>query len=257
MRCHTIARLGQVNDSNESDLAEPLPIRLQMVSSEASARGARRTRMAVSSSTSVPIPTSVPWEMALRKLAILTFMTLDGVMQAPSDPSEDRSGEFAHGGWARPCWDEVMEQVMCEAMAEPYDLLLGRTTYDMFAASFPNSSPDNPVASKLNDATKYVITSNPNNLDWKNTVQVTGDLPVEIANLKGQAGPLLQVHGSWQLIQMLLTHQLVDEFRTWTFPVILGSGKKLFGSGTAPVGLSLKKSARCSNGATMSIYLRN
>ena len=189
----------------------------------------------------------------MRKLALLTFVTLDGVMQAPSVPEEDTSGGFAYGGWARPCWGDVMSQVMRIAMAEPYDLLLGRTTYDMFASTFPNAPDDNRVASKLNNATKYVVTSK-NDLEWSKSHQISGDIATEIAKLKSTDGPLLQVHGSWQLVQTLVANKLVDEFRLWTFPVIVGNGKRLFGDDTAHLSLELIDTESCASGAVMHIY---
>ena len=190
----------------------------------------------------------------MRKLAILTFQTLDGVMQAPSVPEEDFSRGFTQGGWANDCWDEVMEQVGKEAMAEPYDLLLGRNTYEIFASSFADAPSDNPVAEKLNNAKKYVVTSTLKKLQWQNSEQVTGDIAAEILKLKEQDGPLLQVHGSWQLIQALLSDQLIDEFRLWTFPVIVGAGKRLFSEGFAPSNLKLTKLKSCPSGAFMNFY---
>ena len=134
----------------------------------------------------------------LRDLAIITFLTLDGVMQAPVKPEEDPSGGFIHGGWSVNYWDEVMEQVMEEAMAAPYDLLLGRKTYEIFAAHWPHAGND-PQASKLNNATKFVATSTLSKLEWKNSMRITGDIAAEVSRLKDQDGPLLQVHGSCQL----------------------------------------------------------
>lgn len=192
----------------------------------------------------------------MRDLAILTFVTLDGVMQAPSSPDEDASGGFKHGGWARNCWDEVMTQVMEEAMAEPYDLLLGRSTYEMFSGGFSNAATDNPVANKLNNARKFVVTSTLKELEWKNSVAITGDIRAEVSRLKEQEGPLLQVHGSWKLVQTLLFNGLVDECRLWTFPVIVGSGKRLFSEGTMPTDLTLARARTTTNGATMGIYRR-
>lgn len=143
-------------------------------------------------------------------------------MQAPSDPNEDTSGGFTNGGWAKNLCKEVMEQVSREAMSEPYDLLLGRKTYELF--SVHNSELDSP----LNDLTKYVVTNTLSELKWQNSVPISGDVPKEIAKLKEQDGSLLQVHGSWELIQELLKHDSIDEFRLWTFPLIIGSGKKTF-----------------------------
>ncbi len=190
----------------------------------------------------------------MRKLAILTFQTLDGVMQAPSVPEEDYSGGFTQGGWANECWGEVMEQVGREAMAEPYDLLLGRITYEIFASSFANPAIDNPTAEKLNNAKKYVVTSTLKRLQWQNSEQVTGDIAAEISRLKEQDGPLLQVHGSWQLIQVLLKHKLIDEFRLWTFPVVVGAGKRLFAEGAVPTNVKLTKFESCPSGAFMNFY---
>ncbi|PHS69361.1 MAG: riboflavin biosynthesis protein RibD [Methylophaga sp.] len=191
----------------------------------------------------------------MRKLAILTFQTLDGVMQAPSVPEEDCSGGFKHGGWANDCWEEVMEQVSREAMAEPYDLLLGRSTYEIFASSFANADLGNPVAKKLNSAKKFVVTSSLQKLEWQNSERIIGDVASKVSLLKKQDGPLLQVHGSWQLIQTLLSHNLIDEFRLWTFPVVVGSGKRLFADGATPLSLKLTKFESCPSGAFMSFYV--
>jgi len=190
----------------------------------------------------------------MRKLTILIFQSLDGVMQAPSVPEEDFSGGFTQGGWANKCWDDVMEQVGREAMNEPYDLLLGRTTYEIFASNFVNSGNNNPTAIKLNNAKKYVVTSSVNELQWQNSVRITGDIAAEVSQLKKASGPLLQVHGSWQLIQLLLSHQLIDELRLWTFPVVVGAGKRLFADGTVPTHYKLTKFDTCPSGAFMSFY---
>ena len=176
-------------------------------------------------------------------------------MQAPGQPQEDPSGGFIHGGWSVNYWDEVMEQVMEEAMAAPYDLLLGRKTYEIFAAHWPYAG-DDPIANKLNNATKFVATSTLSKLEWKNSTRITGDIAAEVSRLKDQDGPLLQVHGSWQLIQTLLSHELIDEFRLWFFPVVVGPGKRLFGQDTVPTGLKLVKTKTTSNGVMMSIYRR-
>ncbi len=188
----------------------------------------------------------------MRKLAILTFVTLDGVVQAPKLPEEDTSNGFEHGGWADPYWDEVMDQVREEALAEPYDLLLGRKTYELFAVHNSKETDSNP----LNNLTKYVMTNTLKESDWRNSIPVTGDIVEEAGKLKLQEGRLLQVHSSWQLINTLLKHDLVDEFRLWTFPVILGEGKHLFPRGSVPNNLTLVKSKPISNGVVMSIYRR-
>lgn len=193
----------------------------------------------------------------MRELAILTFQTLDGVMQAPKLPEEDSSGGFTQGGWANECWEEVMEQVGREAMAEPYDLLLGRTTYDIFASNHADSGSDNPIAAKLIKAKKYVVTSSLEKLQWHNSEKIAGDIAAEISKLKQQDGPLLQVHGSWQLVQVLLQHRLVDEFRLWTFPVVVGAGKRLFAEGTVPTNVTLVKFEACPSGAFLHFYRSN
>ncbi len=191
----------------------------------------------------------------MRDVAILTFMTLDGVMQGPTSPEEDPSGDFTKGGWAANYWGEVMQQVMSEAMSEPYDLLLGRTTYNLFAGHWPNESDDNPVAKILNGAKKFVATTAADNdFKWQNTTPISGDVAAEVTRLKDQSGPLLQVHGSHGLIQTLLTHNLIDEFRLWTFPILLGGGKRLFGDGTIPANLELVKQDATSNGVIMGVY---
>lgn len=190
----------------------------------------------------------------MRDLALLIFLTLDGVMQSPGRPDEDSSGGFLHGGWARGCWDEVMEQVAAEAMRDPYDLLLGRATYDAFAGSF--ASEADRLASRLTAATKYVVTSDPGSLAWSHSVGIVGDVATEVLRLKEQEGPLLQVHGSWQLSQTLLSEGLVDELRLWTFPVVVGAGKRLFGDRTPPAEWTLLKADTTPKGATMGLYRR-
>ncbi len=183
----------------------------------------------------------------MRNLAILIFQTLDGVMQAP--------GGYSEPGWANDCWTDVMEQVGRKAMAENYDVLLGRNTYNIFASSFSDVAPGDPVADKLNQAKKYVVTSDTNDLSWKNSVKINSqDVAGEILKLKQEDGPLLQVHGSWQLIQPLLSNQLIDEFRIWTFPVVVGEGKRLFADGAVPTNLKLIKIESCPSGAFMNFW---
>lgn len=190
----------------------------------------------------------------MRELAILTFLSLDGVMQGPTSPEEDPSGGFSQGGWAQSCWDGVMEQVGRAAMAEPYDMLFGRKTYDMFASHWPEADPEDPAAARMNGAAKYVASSTLTNPSWQNTTVLSGNVAKQVAALKQADGPLLQVHGSGHLIQTLLKHDLIDEFRLWTFPVVIGSGKRLFENGARPSSLTLKKSEATGNGAVMAIY---
>ncbi|MEP3332422.1 dihydrofolate reductase family protein [Sedimentitalea sp.] len=147
----------------------------------------------------------------MRAIKIQTFLSLDGVMQAPGAPEEDTSGGFTLGGWSQPYWDEMMGEVMGRAMAEKYDLLLGRKTYDIFASHWPNAGDENPVTQKLNKATKYVATSSPKTLGWENSKAITGDVAKGIAELKQGDGLALSVQGSSQLIQTLLENRLADE----------------------------------------------
>lgn len=192
----------------------------------------------------------------MRELAILTFLTLDGVMQAPMTLEENRSGDFDRVGWAAPFWEEVMAQVGREAMSLPYDMLFGRKTYDAFAAYWPNVEGD-PAADTMNAARKYVVSGGSPDLSWNDSHLVSGDIPAEVAALKQQDGPLLQVHGSAHLLQTLLAHDLVDEFRLWIFPVIVGSGKRLFETDAAPNRLKLVKSEQSPNGVVMTIYRKS
>jgi dihydrofolate reductase len=174
----------------------------------------------------------------MRKLVVNTFVTLDGVMQAPGGPEEDTTGGFAHGGWSFGYWDEAMGNWMGETMSKPFALLLGRKTYEIFAAYWPQAG-DQPGAAELNTATKYVASRTLDSVEWANSVLLEDDAAEAVTRLKDEDGPEIQVHGSSDLIQTLLANQLVDEFRVWIFPVVLGSGKKLFGAGTTPAGLEL------------------
>jgi dihydrofolate reductase len=188
----------------------------------------------------------------MRELVVNTFLTLDGVMQAPGGPEEDPSGGFEHGGWSFGYWDEQMQGMMGESMSKPFDLVLGRKTYEIFAAHWPHT--DDPGADVLNNATKHVASTTLDELDWENSNLIEGEVPEGIRALKAQDGPELQVHGSANLIQTLLEHGLVDEFRVWIFPVVLGTGKRLFDGGTVPDGLELASSQAFSTGVIMATY---
>ena len=190
----------------------------------------------------------------MRKLIVSTFLTLDGVMQAPGGPEEDTDGGFSWGGWSVNHWDEKMGQVMDEAFGRPFDLLLGRRTYEIFAAYWPDA-PEEAGGKPLNDATKFVASTTLRALEWRNSVLLEGDVPQAVASLKEQDGPELQVHGSGNLIQTLLQHQLVDEFRLWTFPVVIGTGKRLFADGTIPAGLKLVDNQLSTTGVVMGTYV--
>ena len=189
----------------------------------------------------------------MRELIVSTFLTLDGVMQAPGGPGEDDSGGFAYGGWSVNHWDEQMGQVMGEAMSAPFDLVLGRTTYDIFAAYWPHAS-DEAGAKPLNDATKYVASRGHPTLEWTTSVLIEGDAADGIAALKEENGPELQVHGSGNLIQTLLRYNLVDRYRLWVFPLVIGSGKRLFSDGTIPSALKLVDSTVSTTGVVIGRY---
>jgi dihydrofolate reductase len=176
--------------------------------------------------------------LEMRKLKVNTFLTLDGVMQAPGGPEEDPSGGFAYGGWSVNYWDDEMGAVMSDVMGLPFDLVLGRKTYEIFAAHWPHIT-DDPAADSLNRATKHVASRTLRSLDWANSVLIEGDVAKGVAALKRQDGPELQIHGSSNLLQTLLRHNLIDEFNLWTFPVVVGSGKRLFDDGTIPAALRL------------------
>src|SRR5918997_1495635 len=170
----------------------------------------------------------------MRDLVVLSFVTLDSVIQAPGGPEEDPAGGFEHGGWAVGYWDDDLGAAMGESMAPPFDLVLGRKTYEIFAAHWPHTH--DPGAEELNSATKHVASTTLTELDWQNSKLIEGDVADGVRKLKQQGGPELQVHGSANLIQTLLEHRLIDEFRLLTFPLVLGTGKRLFDGGTVPAG---------------------
>ncbi len=191
----------------------------------------------------------------MRKLIVLTFVSLDGVMQAPGGPEEDVMGGFENGGWSVGYWDDVLAQTMGEQMGHDFDLLLGRRTYDVFEAAWPKMDPASPI----NSARKYVVTHRgvPAETEiWKNVVRVDGDVPARVRQLKHEAGNELQVHGSSGLIQTLLANDLVDELWLKIYPVTLGKGKRLFGEGAIPAGWELIKSHVSPSGVIVASYNR-
>lgn len=193
----------------------------------------------------------------MRKIAVLIFVSLDGVMQAPGGPEEDTSGDFKYGGWTFPYFDEFMGGVMGEQMGQPFDLLLGRKTYDIFASYWPEQDArTNPGAAPLNKATKYVVSSEPLTLTWENSELISGDVVTKLQELKQGDGPMLQVHGSSTLIQTLLKNDLVDELWLKIFPVTLGEGKRLFGEGTIPAAFELVDSKASPSGVIVASYKR-
>jgi dihydrofolate reductase len=188
----------------------------------------------------------------MRKLVVNTFVSLDGVMQAPGGPEEDPTGGFELGGWSVNFWDDRMNQAMGEFMGKPFDLVLGRKTYEIFAAHWPHT--DEPGAAELNRATKYVASRTLDTLEWENSQLLEGDVGEAVARLKEEDGPELQVHGSSDFIQTLLRHGLIDEFRVWIFPVVLGTGKRLFGGGAPPAALKLVNNQVSTTGVVMTTY---
>ena len=192
----------------------------------------------------------------MRKVVAAAFVSLDGVMQAPGGPAEDPTGGFTHGGWTVNYWDAPMGQFMGKTFSKPFDLLLGRKTYEIFAAHWPFVEGDDPIASTFNAVTKYVATSSTEPLTWRNSVALRGDVAAEIARLKQADGPDLLTQGSSVLLQTLLAHDLIDEFRLLTFPLVLGPGKRLFGQGTKPGALKLTETTVSTTGVTMSVYDR-
>lgn len=189
----------------------------------------------------------------MRKLIVNAFVTLDGVMQAPGGPEEDPTENFKYGGWSFHYWDEVMGKVMDEFMSNPFELLLGRKTYEIFAAHWPYIK-DDPVANKFNLTKKYVVTKSLSILNWKNSFIIKNDVAEEIKKLKAMDGPELQVHGSSNLIKTLINDNLVDEIKIWTFPVTVGKGKQLFGEGTDPFSFKLNEVKSANSGVIIASY---
>lgn len=205
----------------------------------------------------------------MRELVVNAFVTMDGVMQAPGGPEEDPTGGFAHGGWSVNYWDEAMGAFMTTFMAEPFDLLLGRRTYEIFASHWPQAAEqaraelggtaseiEDPAAQALNSARKYVASRTLTSLDWNNSVLLEGDVADAVADLKADDGPVLAVHGSSDLIQTLLAHDLVDRINVWTFPVTVGPGKRLFGAGTIAGAFEVVHTTTSSTGVVITTYRR-
>ncbi len=189
---------------------------------------------------------------SMRKVTVLSFVTMDGVIQAPGGPEEDVTGGFKYGGWTAPYFDEFMNKIMAEQMGRPFDLLLGRKTYDIFA-SWPYHQEEDMG---FNQATKYVASKHPLQLTWERSVQLHDDVVKAITDLKAQKGPELQVHGSSDLIQTLLKHNLIDELWLKIFPLTLGPGKRLFAEGTVPAAFRLIDSKVSPKGVIVASYQR-
>ncbi len=189
----------------------------------------------------------------MRKIIVLEFLSLDGVMQAPGGPEEDTSGDFEYGGWTAPYFDDFSGKVMAEQMKEPFSLLLGRKTFEIFAAYWPEHED---VWPGINDVTKYVASHTLSSSDWKNSVFLKGDVVEELKKLKTQDGPDIQVYGSGNLVQTLLENDLVDELWLKTFPVILGKGKRLFEDGAIPAAFTLIETKTSPSGVIFANYKR-
>jgi dihydrofolate reductase len=202
----------------------------------------------------------------MRKVITGAFTSLDGVMQGPGGPKEDPTGGFKHGGWVAPFWDDALTAAMSETFSQPFDLLLGRKTYDIFAAHWPYVDTDPKsnnfdqlnadIAKTFSRITKYVATHRPESLSWQNSQSLGSDVAKTVRELKKSDGPMLLTQGSTELLQTLLAADLVDEIRLNIFPLVLGKGKKLFGAGTSPAAFRLRKSTVAPNGVIIATYER-
>jgi dihydrofolate reductase len=190
----------------------------------------------------------------MRRLIVNAFITLDGVMQAPGSPN-DKSGGFTHGGWTVPFWDDAIEAWQREATSPPFDLLLGRKTYEIFAGYWPGAT-DVEDADAFNSARKYVVSRTLRHLDWQNSILVDGHVGKAVAQLKGTDGPEIQVQGSGNLVQTLLSEDVVDGLRLLLYPIVLGRGKRLFAEGTIPCAFTLEESTTSPSGVFMARYER-
>jgi dihydrofolate reductase len=194
-------------------------------------------------------------ETIMRRIIVATFVSLDGIMQAPGGPAEDPTGGFPFGGWTAPHFDEALGASLGEIFGRPFDLLLGRKTYDIFAAHWPYvSDPNDPIAGTFNRVTKYVASRSRPALKWQNSQLLGQDVAASLRTIKQGEGPDLLVQGSSELLQTLWKHGLVDEFSVLIFPLLLGKGKRLFGDGATPAGLKLVKSQAFPTGVIVANY---
>lgn len=192
----------------------------------------------------------------MRKIIVGAFASLDGIMQAPGGPHEDPIGGFQYGGWAAPYFDEAMGQAVDEMFARPFDLLLGRKTYDIFAAHWPYVGADDPIGPLFDRITKYVATRNPDlKLTWQNSRTLGTDVVDTLRKLKGEEGPDLLTQGSTDFLQTLFKNDLVDEMYVSFFPLVLAKGKRLFGDGARPMALKLVSSNVSGSGVTVNKYV--
>ena len=190
----------------------------------------------------------------MRKITSMTFVTMDGVMQAPGGPEEDTSSGFTHGGWQANVMDNSLGEILNELLTPPFAMLLGHTTYNIFAGFWPKQGAGNAIAKAFNEATKYVVSHEPFAPDWVNTKVVSGDVPAALRTLKAENGPDLIVWGSGNLIQTLLREQLIDRMHVWTHPVTIGAGKRLFANGTRASTWKLVKSRVGTAGVIVATY---
>lgn len=190
----------------------------------------------------------------MRKIIVTTFLTMDGVLQAPGGPQEDTTNGFIWGGWQFGYSDEPSREALGKIMAEPFDLLLGRKTYEIFASYWPYNA-DNPIGEKFNRINKFVVATTPIDTSWEHTTLISEDVVNELKKLKEQDGPDLLVHGSGRLIQTLFENQLVDVLYTWIYPLTLGKGKKLFAEGTTPQQWKMTASLISPTGVIMAKYV--
>ena len=190
----------------------------------------------------------------MRKIVAVTMMSLDGVIQSPGGPEEDIEENFEFGGWTVPFSDEFGFEIMKEQLNEPFDLLLGRKTYEIFAPYWP--SQQNEIAEAFNRARKYVVSNKNIDLSWDESILVNKDVVAKLKSLKEQDGPMLQVYGGGELMQTLLKNDLVDELWLKLFPQTIGTGKRLFAEGTIPVAFELIKSQTSPNGVIFASYVR-
>jgi dihydrofolate reductase len=193
----------------------------------------------------------------MRQLVVGTFLTLDGIMQAPGGPDEDREGGFQHGGWLIPYFDDNIGEIMTEWINRAGGFLFGRKTYEIFSSYWPKSTdPKDEIATALNTRPKYVASRTLDRVNWNNSSLLEGDLVEEIAKLKARQGGEIQVHGSGNLLQTLFKHDLVDTLRLWQFPVVIGTGKRLFAQGTVPRSFRLVETQTATTGAILHVYER-
>jgi dihydrofolate reductase len=202
-----------------------------------------------------PLEHIIDEEDAMGELMVSMFVSLDGVIQGPGAPDEDREGGFEHGGWQAPYFDEESGEVITGHIARLEALLLGRKTYEIFAAYWPQAAAEDPIAARLNSAPKYVASRTLDTVEWNNSKLIEGDVADAVARLKREHGQI-DVIGSGNLVQTLLRHDLVDRLNVWVYPVLLGSGKRLFADGTVPTALRLVESATFPKGAVLLAYQR-